>query len=87
MRKTLRGGRRRAMAEVMAAPDQPPKPTLNLEGDQAKALHGLKPGTALELALTGTIRNLGFRSYGEKAPTAEVEITRTRVAKRPARRP
>jgi len=81
MRKTARGGKaRQPMVCGVEGPTY--KPTLSLDGDDAKALYGLKPGTALELALSGTLQSVGIQTYGDKKATASVEIHKTTVTKK-----
>ena len=53
-----------------------PKPTLTLTGAEAKAVHGMKPGSKVSMTVHGKVTSVGLMRYGpEKGkPEAEVEI-------------
>jgi len=78
-RKTTRAKRQRTADAAAVMPDEKMKPRLTLDGTEAKALHAIKPGGRVRLMVNGRLLNVGLRSYGERVPTAEIEIDHTKV--------
>lgn len=50
-----------------------PKPTLRIHGSQAKALHGVKPGSAAHFIVKGRMMNCGYTDY-DNVPEANVQV-------------
>ena len=64
-------------AALMASPvPAPMNPSMHLEGAMAKKLHGLKPGSKVHFHVHGIVTDTGMNSYGDKAPTARIEVQR-----------
>jgi len=59
------------------------KPTLHLTGDEAKAVHQMKPGSKVSMAVHGKVTSVGLMRYGpdKGKPEADVEIHRMRMMK------
>lgn len=52
------------------------KPTLHLTGNEAKAVHNMKPGSMVSMAVHGKVTSVGLMRYGldKGKPEADVEI-------------
>lgn len=57
-----------------AMPEPMPKPMLHLSGKDAKAMHGMKPGAKVKMAVHGKLMNVGLSEYGPNKGTHEASV-------------
>ncbi len=53
----------------------PLPPSVRITGDQAKKLHGVRPGQKVKITITGPLLNVGMNQW-DKAPSATIQIDR-----------